>query len=143
MSAGVTKPGNPDPLAHTQVLNAKAEGFDAPDHLVPRNDRIMGLRQFAVGDVQVSATDAAGQNLDPDLAGTRFQTRAPFEMQRLARRGKYHGAIGGGHGRGSILDRLGLSLTVLASLRPTSDQFAPATAGSVSASGVFFRSLSR
>ena len=74
-SIRMAKPGDTDPFAQGQVLDACAHGIDSPDDLVSRNDRDLGIRKLAVHDMQIRTADAASQHLDPDFLRTRFTIR--------------------------------------------------------------------
>jgi hypothetical protein len=50
------------------------------DDLVPRNQGQLGMRQFAINDMQVGSADAAGMNLQKDFARSWF---APDQLQPL------------------------------------------------------------
>ena len=85
-AAGVTEPGNADAFTHRQGFDANTDRIDPTDYLVARDDRQMGIWQFAVDDMQVGATNAASQDLDANLARSRmpvgeigpFQRRSEF-----------------------------------------------------------------
>ena len=50
MAAGVAEPGRADPRAKRQ-RHAGADRLDPADDLVPRHDRQLGVRQFAIDDM--------------------------------------------------------------------------------------------
>ena len=77
-------------VAEREVADARAERLDPADDLVSGHDRIARLRQFAVGDMQVRAAHAAGQNPNQDLTGTRLRLRPVRQPQWLARPIKNH-----------------------------------------------------
>src|SRR5262245_53327986 len=59
---------------------------------MPRNDRQLRVRQFAVDDVQIGAADAAGRDLDQDVAALRRGHRPLAPYQRRAGPLQDHGA---------------------------------------------------
>src|SRR5262249_11508682 len=65
--AGMAEPRHPDALALREAVDAVADGGDAADDLVTGNDGQLGIRQFAIDDMKVRATDAARRHLDQDL----------------------------------------------------------------------------
>ncbi len=77
-----TEPGDSDPLANADGVDAGAEFFDTRDDLVAGRDGVAERLQLAGGDVEVGATDAAGFDLKQDLAGARFGDRQVFKDQR-------------------------------------------------------------
>ncbi len=91
-AAGMPEPGNADPLAQLETADAFAQRIDAADNLVTRDDRQRRLRQLAVHHVQVGATDAASQYLDPQLPWPRLRLGQFAQLQRLANLFQQHGA---------------------------------------------------
>jgi hypothetical protein len=73
MPTSMAEPGHGDPRPKLQ-LDPFAHRFDTADNLVPRHDRQLGMRQFAVDDVQIGAADAAGFDPNPNLprSGSRI-----------------------------------------------------------------------
>jgi hypothetical protein len=67
-SAGRSKPRNADPLTNLTVIHVRAERIDAPDDLMPWNDRELRVWQFAINDVEIGPADAASLDPDPKLA---------------------------------------------------------------------------
>ena len=63
------EPGDADPFADGEALDAGAELLDDADDLVAGNDRQPLVRQLAVDDMQIGAADAAGLDADQHLAG--------------------------------------------------------------------------
>ena len=90
VAAGPAEPGHADARPHGEVADAAAQRLNPADDLVSGYDRIARLRQFAVGDMQVRAAHAAGQNTNQNLTGTRLRLRPVHQPQRLARPIKNH-----------------------------------------------------
>ena len=67
--AGMAEPGYADPFAERKAGDAGAEHIDAADDFMAGNDRQARIGQFAVVDVQIGATDAAGLDPEANLAG--------------------------------------------------------------------------
>ena len=68
-AAGPAEPGDADALTLFEARDAGAQLTDRADDLVPRHERQLRLCQLAVDDVQIGATDAAGVDVEPNLAG--------------------------------------------------------------------------
>src|SRR5689334_16705138 len=49
--AGVSEPGNPDPITNPVCRNACSDEIDAADDLVARDDGVADIRQFPVDDM--------------------------------------------------------------------------------------------
>ena len=94
VAAGPAEPGHADARADGKIAHPIAQGRHAADDLVARDDRITRLRQFAVGDVQVGAADAAGKDANQNLAGSGRRLRPVDEPQGLARPIEHHRAHG-------------------------------------------------
>ena len=97
VATGPAKPGHADALAEREVADAGAQRLNPADDLVSGHDRIARLRQFAVGDMQVSAAHAAGENTNQNLTGTRLRLRPVRQPQWLARPIKNHRTHGKGY----------------------------------------------
>ena len=65
--ATAMQPGHADALADMQAHAAWPDFDDAADDLVPRHERQILRLEFAVDDVQVGATDAAGEDSQSHL----------------------------------------------------------------------------
>jgi len=93
-AAGVAEPGDADPLAEAQPRYARPDRLDAADDLVTGDDRRFRIGQVSVQNMQVGATDAAGEHLDPHLALARFAVRQLGPDQRRLRLEHHHGLHG-------------------------------------------------
>src|SRR5258705_4347667 len=89
-AAGVAEPGHPDPLARAQRRPARAQGFDAAHDFMAGHDRVADVRQFAVHNVKIGATYAAGSDPDPHHAGVRLRIGAFAPGQRPAGGFQHH-----------------------------------------------------
>ena len=69
--AGGLNPGHADPVAYSARSDARPDGDDFPDRLVPKDAREWS-RQLAIGLVHVREAQAAGVHLDQHLVGTRI-----------------------------------------------------------------------
>ena len=78
-------------------VDAGAELFDAPDNLVAGCDRIVQGLEFARGDVEIGAADAAGLDFEQHLAGAGFWDGQVFEDQRARSNGSGMVQNGGAH----------------------------------------------
>jgi hypothetical protein len=58
--------------AKRKTADAGTDRSHPADNLVAGHDRQLRIRQFAVDHVQIGATDAAGRNLNQDLALARL-----------------------------------------------------------------------
>ena len=77
-----TEPGDSDAIADADRVNARAEFFDARDDLVAGRNRFAQGLEFARGDVEIGAADAAGFNFEQNLAGAGLGDGQVFEGQR-------------------------------------------------------------
>jgi hypothetical protein len=84
------EPGNADPIALLEALRILSTTHDGADDLVPQDQRQLRLGQLAVHDVQVGAADAAGSDLDQDLARARLGVRDVRRAQRLTGAVEHH-----------------------------------------------------
>ena len=64
---GVAEPSDADARARFEV-DPLADGVDAADDLMSRHNGQLGVRQFAVDDVEVGAADSAGLDSNANLA---------------------------------------------------------------------------
>ena len=94
MAAGVAEPGRADPRANSQ-RHAGADRLDSADDLVSRHDRRLGVRQFAVDDMQIGAADAAGLDPQPRFARPRLGLGALLHDELLAGPPQHHRAHNG------------------------------------------------
>jgi hypothetical protein len=62
-SIRVAKPGDANPFAHLQVFNSGTDGIYPADNFMSGNHRQLRIGEFAVDDVQIRATNPAGENL--------------------------------------------------------------------------------
>ena len=109
-AVGSAKPGDAGAGADVDRADAGAEFLDATDDLVPGCDGIAQRPQFAGGDVEIGPADAAGFDLEEDLAGAGFGDRQVFDGQRA--RGNGSGMVQDG---GAHLDSAALSVCARAS----------------------------
>ena len=78
-----TEPGDSGAVADADRVDARAELFDARDNLVAGCDDFAQGLEFARGDVEIGAADAAGFNLEQHLAGAGLGDGQVFEGQRM------------------------------------------------------------
>ncbi|KAF1852498.1 hypothetical protein Lal_00037231 [Lupinus albus] len=84
-TTGRMQPGHADTVAFLDVLHARAQRGDVARAFVAGNERGGGFdRPVAMGRVQVGMADAAGFELDQDLARTRRGDGHLFNRQGLA-----------------------------------------------------------
>jgi hypothetical protein len=72
------EPGHADVRAERKTADAGTDRSHPADNLVARHDRQLRIRQFAVDQVQIGAANAAGRNLNQDLALARPQSRYAY-----------------------------------------------------------------
>ena len=70
LAVGPAEPRHPDPLARGELLRPLPRLAHHADDLVAHHQRQLRLGEVAVEDVEVGAADAAGADLELDLAGT-------------------------------------------------------------------------
>ena len=68
----MAQPRHADAIADGEFRDARPKRRHMADDLMAEHERELGLRQLAVEDVQIGAADAAGRDLDEDLAGPRL-----------------------------------------------------------------------
>ena len=90
VAAGAPEPRNADSSADREALDVRPRPHDPADDLVAGHDRRPHVGQFAVDDVQVGATDAAGFDPDQQLRRPRFGIGALLQNQRLADPFEHH-----------------------------------------------------
>jgi hypothetical protein len=80
-AAGVAEPGDTNALTHGQAFYTGSDCIDPSDDLVTRYDRHERVWQFAVDDMQICSTDAAGCDLDAYLpwSGLPIRQFGPLE----------------------------------------------------------------
>jgi hypothetical protein len=88
---GVPEPGHAHALAQRKTFDVSAERRHAPDDLVAWHDRQFRIRQLAVDHMQVGPADAAGRDLQQDLACARRRNWPLAQHQRRARAFQHHG----------------------------------------------------
>ncbi|GFE77468.1 hypothetical protein NTCA1_51170 [Novosphingobium sp. TCA1] len=89
-AAGVSQPGDADPLSDRKPRNPIAKRIDPADDLMARNDGNMSIGPFPVHDVQVCATDATGEDVHPNLSSARYSIRKFGPHERLTDRIQDH-----------------------------------------------------
>jgi len=82
LAAGVEYPGDPDPITDGQALDSLADGIDAADHLMARNDRQVRRYGSALDLIQFGMADAADQDAQAHLAGTGRRNGDIHRLQR-------------------------------------------------------------
>ena len=90
MSAGPSKPWNSHAPADLKRVDATTDHVDPADDFMARYNRKLGIRQFAVNDVKVSAAYAAGADANPYLAVSRLWIRPLNKLERLTRVFQHH-----------------------------------------------------
>src|SRR5262249_39962971 len=70
LSAGPAEPGEAGALADGESARAGADRDDLADALMAEDQRQRRLGELTVDDVEVGATDAAGEDAEQDLSGT-------------------------------------------------------------------------
>jgi hypothetical protein len=65
--AGISQPGNPDPVADPVRRDATAYEIDAADDFMPWDNWVADVRQFPVDDMKVGPADATGTDPDANL----------------------------------------------------------------------------
>jgi hypothetical protein len=86
----MAKPGDSDTLADLQLFDARADGVDAADDLVPGNDRELRIGKFSVNDMQIRATNPTGKHLHPYFIATWLRVRELSPLQRRFKSPEYH-----------------------------------------------------
>jgi hypothetical protein len=67
-ATGVAEPRNADTLANAQALDSGTDRVDSAYDLVARDNRNVGVGQFAVDDMKVGTANTTGTHLDSYLA---------------------------------------------------------------------------
>ena len=70
-ATGVAEPRHSHPHAHLKASHARPYLGDTADDFVARDQRQFRRRQLAIDHMQIGAADAAGRNVDADLARAR------------------------------------------------------------------------
>jgi len=96
VAAGLSEPGNANALADPAPSHSFADGFDASDYLVPRDERQLDVGEIAIDHMQIGPTNGARFNRDADLAGSRRWKGAFFQLQTGAQCVQNHRLHGGG-----------------------------------------------
>ena len=86
--------GHADAFVQSKARHVFAQPRNTTDDLVARHNRQLGLRQFAVDHVQIGAADAAGFDLDKDLARRPLRYCALAQNQRRSQPIQHHCAHG-------------------------------------------------
>jgi hypothetical protein len=91
------KPGNACALADADRIDAGTELRDASDDLMAGSDSVAQGLEFASGDMEIGAANAAGLDLEKHVAGTGFGDGQVFEDQRARNDGSGMVQDGGAH----------------------------------------------
>jgi hypothetical protein len=83
-SAGVSQPGNANPIPDGEPIGPGPNRVDQPDDLVTRDNSRPVHGEVTLDDVQVGATDPADQDSHPDLALSRSRRWDLGETERTA-----------------------------------------------------------
>jgi hypothetical protein len=81
-------PGEPRdsrPVSGHPALDLRARGLDAPDDLMPEDDRQPSRREIALGELQVGSTHAARRDTQEQLAGSGLGHRKLTQDEWIAR----------------------------------------------------------
>src|SRR5205807_7403890 len=71
LAARPAKPRHAHPVAGREAIDARTRFRDGAHDLVAEHQGQLGVRQLAVGDVEIGAAHPARPNLDQELAGPR------------------------------------------------------------------------
>jgi hypothetical protein len=89
-AAGMSEPGNTDPVAEAVCRHIVADEVDATDNLMPGNDRVFDVWKLGIDDVKVGAADPARTDLDANFSVAGFRVRALLQVQRRPRSRQHH-----------------------------------------------------
>ncbi len=111
-AVGMAQPRHADAIARCELRDALTERRHMADDLMAEHERELGLRKLAVENMQIGAADAAGRDLDEDLAGSRLGHFERGLLERRARAFEQHRLHlrGDGHARFALLAWLTLRL---------------------------------
>ena len=87
----MAEPSHADARADLKA-DSFADGVDAADNLMSRDNGQLGVGQFAVDDVQVGAADAASLDPHANLARSGRRVRPLLHHERFMRPMQDHGA---------------------------------------------------
>src|SRR2546427_354769 len=77
------KPGHAHPVAGREAIDARTRFRHAAHDLVAEHEGQLGVRQLAIGNVEIGAAHATGTDLDQELAGSRLRYRQSPGAQGL------------------------------------------------------------
>jgi hypothetical protein len=84
MATGPAQPRHASTGADGDAVNANAQRFHHADDFIPRHDRMIERRQFAVDDVQIGAAYAARGHAQQHAAGAGMRLVSLHQPQWLA-----------------------------------------------------------
>ncbi len=79
------KPRNANAIADGEFFNTFADLFDAPDNLMPGNQRQLRLWQLSIDNMEISPTNRTGTHANEQLSRSRVWPWHIAELQRLPR----------------------------------------------------------
>ena len=91
MPARMAEPGHPNARARFE-FDPFADRVNAADNLMSRHNGKLGIRQFAVDDVEIGAADAASLDAHANLARSGQGVRPLLHHEPLVRPMQDHGA---------------------------------------------------
>jgi len=93
-AAGPAKPRDADAITGIETLHAFALDNNGADDFMAGHERELGVGQFAIEEMKISAANRAGANTDEDLAGCGAGGWKLNGPQGLSRLFEHHGAHG-------------------------------------------------
>ena len=85
VAVGPAEPWNSDTLTNRKFFCARSNCFDAPDNLVSGDQRQFRIRQFAIDNVQIGATNRARAHAHEQLSRLGVWLRDIAQHERLPR----------------------------------------------------------
>jgi hypothetical protein len=97
----MAEPGNTDALTNAQITYTRTNRVDSPYDLMAGNDWHFRVRQLAINNMQVGATNTTGSNPNSDLPGSGLPigNLLPFKgRSKFCKHHRFHAIVSFGTG---------------------------------------------
>ena len=89
-AAGISEPGNSDPVTDPVRADVAADEIDAADDFMAWNDRILDTWKLRIDDMKVGPANAAGAHADANLSVAGHGVCAFLHLERRPGGRKHH-----------------------------------------------------
>jgi hypothetical protein len=89
-AAGISEPGDSDPVTDPMCRDVAVDEVDAADDFVTWNDRVFDARELRIDDVKVGSANPTCTDPDANLSSAGRGVGALLHLERSARSRQYH-----------------------------------------------------